>query len=130
LTRPIRFRECRCERRSDLFEKSGDGRIGSDEVARADVENLDDGGGGSGDLALAEAGFVVSVGCFGEVDVFATVAALEFFQVGLGLMVVRFCGSDFLGTVAALQFIELVPGTLLLGDGDFPIGFSGIELLL
>src|SRR6266436_5490241 len=64
-----------------FFEKSGDGRIGSDEVARADVENLDDGGGGSGDLALAEAGFVVSVGCFGEVDVFATVAALEFFQV-------------------------------------------------
>src|SRR6267143_6791204 len=113
-----------------LFEKSGHGGIRRDEVARTDVENLDDGGGGSGDLALAEAGFVVSVGCFGEVDVFATVAALEFFQVGLCLMVVRFGGGDFFGTVAALQFIELVPGALLLGDGDFPIGLGGIELLL
>src|SRR5713226_1899007 len=56
-----------------LFKKSGDGGIRRDEVARTDVENLDDGGGGSGDLALAEAGFVVRVGSFGEVDVFATV---------------------------------------------------------
>src|SRR6266480_3585668 len=87
-----------------FFEKRGDGGIRRDEVARTDVENLDDCGGGSGDLALAEAGFVVGVGCFGEVDVFATVAALEFFQIG--------------------------PGALLLGDGDFPIGLGGIELLL
>src|SRR5882762_1035530 len=113
-----------------LFEKSGDGRIGRDEVARANVENLDDGGGGSGDLALPETGFVVSVGRFGEVDVFATVAALEFLQVGLCLVVVRFGGSNFLGTVTALEFIELVPGALLLGRGDFPIGLGGIELLL
>src|SRR6266550_3570192 len=84
----------------------------------------------SGDLALAEAGFIVGVGCFGEVDVFATVAALEFFQIGLCLMVVSFGRGNFLGTVAALEFIELVPGALLLGDGDFPIGLGGIELLL
>src|SRR6266403_3342882 len=113
-----------------LFEKSGDGGIRCDEIARANVENFDDGGGGSGDLALAETGFVVGVGCLGEVDVFATVAALEFFQVGLRLMVVRFGGGNFLGTVAALEFIELVPGALLLGGGDFPIGLGGIELLL
>src|SRR2546421_2685151 len=113
-----------------FFEKRGDGGIRRDEVARTDVENLDDCGGGSGDLALAEAGFVVGVGCFGEVDVFATVAALEFFQIGLCLMVVSFGRGNFLGTVAALEFIELVPGALLLGDGDFPIGLGGIELLL
>src|SRR6202171_4802940 len=58
------------------------------------------------------------------------VAALEFFQVGLRLVVVRFGGSNFLGTVAALEFIELVPGTLLLGGGDFPIGLGVIKLLL
>src|SRR6202521_5611164 len=104
-----------------LFKKSGDGRIRRDEVARPNVENLDDGGGGSGDLALAETGFVVGVGCLGEVDVFATVAALEFFQVGLRLTVVRFGGGDFFGAVAALEFIELVPGALLLRDRDFPI---------
>ena len=45
-------------------------------------------------------------------------------------MVVRFGGGNFLGTVTALEFIELVPGTLLLRDRDFPIGFGGIELLL
>ena len=45
-------------------------------------------------------------------------------------MVVGFGRGNFLGTVAALEFIELVPGALLLGDGDFPIGLGGIELLL
>src|SRR5437773_2158342 len=35
-----------------FFEKRGDGGIRRDEVARTDVENLDDCGGGSGDLAL------------------------------------------------------------------------------
>src|SRR5260370_2416952 len=85
-----------------LLEKSGDGSIRCDEVARAHVENLDDGGGGSGDLAFAETGFVVGVGGFGEVDVFATVAALKFFEVRLCLMVVGLRGGDFLGTVAAL----------------------------
>src|SRR5229473_5482800 len=113
-----------------FFEKSGDWCIRRDEVAGANVENLDDGGGGSGNLALSETGFVVSVGRFGEVDVFATVAALEFLQVGLCLVVVRFGGGNFLGTVTALEFIELVPGAPLLGRGDFPIGFGGIELLL
>src|SRR2546422_2017041 len=113
-----------------LFEKRGDGRIRSDKVARADVENFDDGGRGSDDLAFPKTGFVVRVGCFCQVDVFATVAALEFFQVGLSLMVVRFGGGDFLGTVAALEFIELMLGTLLLGDGDFPVSFGGIPLLL
>src|SRR5437016_230556 len=84
------------------FKKSGDRRIGGNEVAGADVENLDDRGGGSGDLALSETGLVVVVGRFGELDVFAAVAALEFFQVGLCLMVVRFGGGDFLETVTAL----------------------------
>ena len=41
----------------------------------------------------------------------------------------RFGGSNFLGTVAALQFIEFVPGALLLGGGDFPIGLGGVALL-
>src|SRR5216684_5138121 len=113
-----------------FFEKSGDRGIGSDEVARAHVENFDDGGGGSRDLALTEAGFVVGIGCSCEVDVFATVPALEFFQVGLCLMIVRFPRGDFLGTVAALEFIELVAGALLLSDSDFPVGFGGIALLL
>src|SRR5437016_14012297 len=45
-------------------------------------------------------------------------------------MVVRFGGGDFLKTVAALKFVELMPGTLLLRDGDFPIGFGGVALLL
>src|SRR5712664_771953 len=112
-----------------LFEKSGDGSIRRNEIARANVEVLDGRGRRSGDLALAETGFVVGECCFGEVDVFATVAALEFFLVGLCLMVVRFGGRNFLGTVAALQFIELVPGALLLGGGDFPIGLGGVALL-
>jgi len=45
--------------------------------------------GGSCDLALAETSFVVGVGGFGEIDVFATIPALQLFQVGLRLMVVR-----------------------------------------
>src|SRR6267143_3439639 len=89
-----------------LFEKSGDRSIWCDEVAGADVENLDDRGGGSSDLALSKTGFVVGVGRLGEVDVFAAVAALEFFQVGLCLVVVRFGRGDFLETVTALEFIE------------------------
>src|SRR6266704_1873265 len=98
--------------------------------ARANVKNFDRSGGGSGDLALPETGFVVSIGCLGQVDVFATVAALEFFQIGLRLMVVRFGGGDFLRTVAALEFIELVLSTLLLRDRDFPVSFGRIALLL
>src|SRR5229473_8525229 len=96
-----------------LFEKSGDWCIRRNEIARANVENLDGRGRRSGDLALPETGFVVGVGCFGEVDVFAPVSALEFFHVGLCLMVVRFGGGNFLGTVAALEFIEFMLCTLL-----------------
>src|SRR5260370_6093124 len=95
-----------------FFEKSGDRVFGSNEFPRAHVENFDDGGGGSRDLALTEAGFVVGIGCSCEVDVFATVPTLELFQVGLCLMIVCFPSSDFLGTVAALQLIELVAGGL------------------
>src|SRR6266571_4294208 len=107
-----------------LFEKSGYGSVWRDEVTRANVKNFDRSGGGSGDLALPETSFVVSIGCLGQVDVFATVAALEFFQIGLRLMVVRFGGGDFLRTVAALEFIELVLSTLLLRDRDFPVSFG------
>ncbi len=46
-----------------FFEKRGDRGIGRNEIARANVENLNDGGGGSDDLALAESCFVVRVGC-------------------------------------------------------------------
>ncbi len=113
-----------------LFEKSGYGSVWRDEITRANVKNLDRGGGGSGDLALPETGFVVSIGCLREVDVFATVAALEFFQIGLRLMVARFGGGDFLRTVAALEFIELVLSTLLLRDRNFPVSFGRIALLL
>src|SRR3979490_66702 len=42
-----------------LFKESSDGSIRRDEVARADVENLDDGGGRSDDLAFPETSFVV-----------------------------------------------------------------------
>ena len=73
---------------------------------------------------------VVGIGGFGDLDVFATVAALEFFQAGLRLMVMRFGGGDFLGTVAALQLVELMTRALLLGDGHFPVRFGGIALLL
>src|SRR6267143_1155293 len=96
------------------LEKSRDRSIGSDEVTRAYIQDLDGRGGRRGDLSLAEAGFVVSVGRFGEVDILATVAVLEFFQVGLRLVVVRFGGSNFLRTVAALQFIQPVLSALLL----------------
>src|SRR5439155_12542297 len=113
-----------------LFQKSSDWRIGSNEVAWADVQDFDSGGGRSGDLSLTESSLVVSVGCFGEVHVFAPVAALEFFQAGLRLMVMRFGGGNFLGTVATLEFIQLMTGALLLGDGHFPVGFGGITLLL
>src|SRR6266576_2747632 len=113
-----------------LFQESGDRRIGGNEVARANVQNFDSGGRGSGDLALTESGLVVSIGCFGEFHVFAPVAAFEFFQAGLCLMVMRFGGGDLLGAVAALEFIELMTGALLLGDGHSPIRLGGIALLL
>src|SRR5256884_611341 len=113
-----------------LFKKSSDWRIGSNEVAWADVQDFDSGGGRSGDLSLTESSLVVSVGCFGDVHVFAPVAALQVFQAGLRLIVIRFGGGDFLGTVAALEFIQLMTGALLLGDGHFPVGFGGITLLL
>src|SRR5438477_5335277 len=113
-----------------FLQQRSDGRIRCDEVARADVENLDDRGGRGGDPAFAEAGLVVGVSRFGQVHVFAAIPALQFFQVGQRLMVVRFGGGDFLRTVAALKFVELMPGTLLLRDGDFPIGFGGVALLL
>ncbi len=112
-----------------LFEERRDGSIRCDKVARAHIENFDDGSRRSDDLAFPEAGFVVSVGCFRQVDVFPTVAAFKFFQVGLRLMVVRFSGGNFLGTVATLEFSELMLGALLLGDGDFPVSFRGITLL-
>ena len=113
-----------------LFEKRGDGSIWSDKVAWTDIQNFDDGGRRSHDLAFPEAGFVIGIRRFCQINVFPTVAAFELFQVGLRLMVVRFGGGNFLGTVAALEFIELVLGALLLGDGDFPVGFRGITLLL
>src|SRR6266481_2199085 len=87
-----------------FFQKSGNRRIGSNEVARSDVENFHSGGGGSGDLALTESGLVVGIGCFGEFHV--------------------------LGAVAALEFIQLMTGALLLGDGHSPVRLGGIELLL
>src|SRR6266446_894330 len=113
-----------------FFQKSGNRRIGSNEVARSDVENFHSGGGGSGDLALTESGLVVGIGCFGEFHVFAPVAAFEFFQAGLCLMVMRFGGGDLLGAVAALEFIQLMTGALLLGDGHSPVRLGGIALLL
>src|SRR5438132_3437124 len=103
-----------------FFQERGDRRIGSNQVARADVQNFHGGRGRSGDLALTEPGLVVGVGCFGEVDVVAAVAALEFFQIGLRLLVVGFGGGDLFGTIAALQFIELVPSALLLGHCHSP----------
>src|SRR6266705_4295341 len=87
-----------------LLQKRGDRSVGSNQIARANVKNFDRSGGGSGDLALPETGFVVSIGCLREVDVFATVAALE--------------------------FIELVLSTLLLRDRNFPVSFGRIALLL
>src|SRR5947208_2459870 len=89
-----------------LFQKSSDWRIGSNEVARADVQDFDSGGGGRGDLSLTESSLVVGIGGFGDLDVFAPVAALEFFQAGLRLMVMRFGGGNFFGAVATLQLIE------------------------
>src|SRR6267154_304943 len=112
-----------------FFKKCGNRGIRSNEIARANVEHLNDGSGRSDDLALAESRFVVGVGCSGEVDVFAAVAALEFFEVRLRLMEMRFGGGDFLRAVTALQFVQFVQGALLLGRGDFPIGFGGIALL-
>src|SRR6266851_5690949 len=108
-----------------FFEKSGDRGIGSDEVARAHVENFNDGGGGSRDLALTEAGFVVGIGCSCEVDVFATVPALEFFQVGLCLGRAGF--RDFFGTVAALGFFGVGTG-LLEGSPQFLLVKSDKDL--
>src|SRR6267143_3661894 len=43
------------------FEKRGDGRVGRDEIAGADVENFDNRGGRSNDLAFAVACLVVGV---------------------------------------------------------------------
>src|SRR5216684_1368295 len=60
-----------------FLQKGGDRCIGRDEVPGANVENLDSRGGRRGDLALAEARLVVGVGRLGEVDILATVAALE-----------------------------------------------------
>src|SRR6266702_3071713 len=42
-----------------LLQKRGDRSVGSNQIARANVQNFDRGGGGSGDLALPETGFVV-----------------------------------------------------------------------
>src|SRR6266571_265006 len=123
------FRNVNAEVNLIAFEQCGDGRIRRNEVARAHVQNLHGRGGRGRDLALAEASFVVSVGSFREIDIFAAVAALEFFESCLRLVVTRQSGSDFFGTVAAFQFVKLVQGILLLREGDLPVGFSGVALL-
>src|SRR5216683_1733727 len=123
------FRDVDADVNLVAFEQCGDGRIGRNEVARTHVQDLHGRGGRGGDLALAEASFVVSVGSFREFDIFAAVAALEFFESCLRLVVTRQSGSDFFGTVAAFQFVKLVQGILLLREGDLPVGFSGVALL-
>src|SRR6266702_2517466 len=97
------FRNVNAEVNLIAFEQCGDGRIRRNEVARAHVQNLHGRGGRGRDLALAEASFVVSVGSFREIDIFAA--------------------------VAAFQFVKLVQGILLLREGDLPVGFSGVALL-
>src|SRR6266852_917333 len=123
------FRDVDADVNLVALKQCRDRRIRRNEVARAHVQNLHGRGGRGRDLALAEASFVVSVGSFREFDIFVAVAALEFFESCLRLVVTRQSGSDFFGTVAAFQFVKLVLGIFLLCEGDLPIGFSGVALL-
>src|SRR6266566_6400761 len=112
-----------------FLEKRGDRNIRGDDVSRPDIEDFHDGGGGRHDLALAEAGDVVSVGGFGLIDVFAAIAAFHFLQVGLRLKIARLGGRNLLRTVPALHFIVLVLRHVPLCEGHLPICFSGVPLL-
>src|SRR5258708_7802331 len=56
------------------FEERGDGRVGSDQIAGADVEHFDGCRGGRQNLAFAKASLVVSQRSFGGGDVFNTIA--------------------------------------------------------
>src|SRR6266849_5274651 len=95
------------------FEKRGDRRVGGNEIARAHVEDLNNRRGRSGDLAFAEASFVIGEGGLREFDVFPAVAALKFFQVRLSLVIVGLGGGNFFRTIAALEFGQLVLGIFL-----------------
>ena len=112
------------------LEQRGDGGVGSDEVAGADVEDLNGGGGGSENFALAETSFVVGKSGAGGGDVFGTAAMFKFFEGGLGLAIARFGGSDFFGAITALEFIEFVLRVVLEGESHLPGGFGGVALLL
>ena len=92
------------------LEERGDGSVGRDEIAGADIENFDGGGGGGENLAFAETGFVVGQSGFRGGNIFAAIAALVFFESGLRLVIAGFGGSDFFGAIAALEFIEFVSG--------------------
>src|SRR5258708_3218570 len=83
------FRDVDADVNLVAFEQGGDGRIGRNEVARTHVQDLHGRGGRGGDLALAEARFVVSVGSFREFDIFAAVVPPEFFERFLPLGVTR-----------------------------------------
>src|SRR5712692_7568959 len=96
------------------FEKRGNRRVGGNEIARAHVEHLDNRRGRSGDLAFAEASFVIGEGGLREFDVFPAVAALKFFHIRLSLVIVGLGGGNFFGTIAALEFGQLVLGIFLL----------------
>src|SRR6266852_5676960 len=59
------------------LEERRNWRVGRDEIAGADVQDFDNGGGRSSDLALPVTGLVIGIGGLGEFDVFPAVAALE-----------------------------------------------------
>src|SRR5208282_1932297 len=86
--------------------------------------------GGSQNLSLPEPGFVVGQSGASGLHIFAAIAALEFFERGLRLVVTGFGGGDLLGPVAAVQLIQPLLGALSLRQGHFPVGLGRVALLL
>ncbi len=112
------------------LEKGCHGRVRRDEVARADVQDFHGCGRRSSNLALAVAGLVIGVGRLGKLDVLTAIAALEFFERGLSLLVTGLGGGNFLGAIATLELVQLLLGGFALGQRDLPIRFCGVALLL
>ncbi len=112
------------------LEQRGDRCVRSDKIAGAYIKDFNDRVSRGDDFALAETRFVVGKRGLGSFDVLAAIAALEFFQRGLRLLIAGFRRGDFFRAIPAPQLVKLLLRVLDHCYSHSPGSFGGIELLL
>src|SRR2546422_9050550 len=97
------------------FKQSGDRRVRSDQVARADIEHLDRRSRGRQDLSLAVARLRIKMLGPGVINILPPVSALHLQQRGCRLLVAAFGPSTLFGPVAALELRKFLLGVVRRG---------------